>query len=95
VRTDDLFNTLDLDADGELWCDDLRRAAKLLGWHWQQAPLFGVLHALTLRQPLRRDDFAPCLREMADDEHVEEMLSAAVRVLPGAGDVGSNLGGAA
>jgi hypothetical protein len=71
VRTNDLFNALDLDADGQLSCDDLRRAAKLLGWqaHWPEAPLYAVLHALTLRRPLPRDAFLERLREMGEDEH--------------------------
>jgi hypothetical protein len=69
VRTNDLFNALDLDADGKLSGGDLRAATKLLGWHWPEAPLYAVLHALTLRQPLPRDAFLQRLREMVEDEH--------------------------
>lgn len=66
---DDLFFSLDLDGDGELSGDDLRAAAGRQGWHWREAPLYAVLHRLTLDNPLPRDAFGARLSQMAGDPY--------------------------
>lgn len=64
---DELFDLLDLDADDALSRTELHRAARLLGWHWREAPLYAVLDLLTLRPPLSRARFAACMDQMARD----------------------------
>ena len=69
VTADELFGMLDLDSDGALSRTELGRAARQLGWHWHQAPLFAVLDFLTIQAPLSRSAFVSCLERMVQDPH--------------------------
>lgn len=67
MGSDQLFDALDLDRDGELSRRDLRAAARQLGWHWPQAPLYAVLDFLTILEPLARSAFDSCMEEILGD----------------------------
>jgi hypothetical protein len=69
MNSDELFDALDLDRDGELSRRDLRTAARHLEWHWPQAPLYAVLDFLTIRAGLARIDFMSCMDEILRDPH--------------------------
>ena len=63
----DLFDILDLNRDGELSRSELHVAAKRLGWHWHEAPVFAVLDLLTLLQPIPRHTFYDYMNQMTED----------------------------
>lgn len=63
----ELFETLDLGKDDQLSRDELHRAAKRFGWHWQAAPLFAVLDLLTTTGPVSKDTFVDYMRQMDED----------------------------
>jgi len=90
IRVDigDLFNSLDRDGDGELSRDDLRAAARDQRWHWREAPLYAVLHRLTLYSPLPRDAFCARLSQMARDPYgpYGQVLQSAPPPSPASGD---------
>jgi hypothetical protein len=46
-----LFEIPDLDRDGELSRSELHKAAKGLGWHWQETPVFVLFDLLTILKP--------------------------------------------
>jgi len=58
---------LDLNKDGELSRSELHTAAKRLGWHWYESPLFAVFDLLTILKPVQRIEFAAFMREIAED----------------------------
>jgi len=62
-----LFEILDLNQDGELSRSELSQAARKLGWHWREAPLFALLDRLTVSRPLTRDRFMETLQQIAKD----------------------------
>ena len=64
---DELFDALDLGADGALSRDEITRAAPQLGWHWARAPLYAVLDRLTVQGPLSRVRFRQCIEQILDD----------------------------
>ncbi len=64
---DDLFDSLDVDSDGELSRADLRKAAARLGWQWHEARLYAVLDLLCIQSPLSRNEFREHLELMATD----------------------------
>jgi hypothetical protein len=84
---DELFDALDLDSDGELSRAELHTAARHLGWHWPQAPLYAVLDRMTVRGPLARNAFARYMAQIAEDPHgpFGEVLTSFSRV-PTSGD---------
>lgn len=67
MDVEELFENLDFDADGELSRADLRQAVRRLEWGWPQAPLYAVLDALTIAEPLSRRRFAACLSQIVRD----------------------------
>ena len=69
MNPEGLFELLDADADGSLSREDLAAAARKLGWHWPEAPLYAVLDFLALRGPLSRKEFLSSLDQMALDPH--------------------------
>ena len=64
---DDLFDSLDVDSDGELSRGNLRNAATRLGWQWHEARLYAVLDLLCIKDPLSRSEFREHLELMATD----------------------------
>ncbi len=62
-----LFDILDLNRDGQLSRSELHIAAKRLGWHWHEAPVFAVLDLLTLRKPISRHTFNDYMNQMTKD----------------------------
>jgi hypothetical protein len=69
MNSEELFDALDLDRDGELSRRDLHTAARRFGWHWPQAPLYAVLDFLTIRAGLARSSFLSCMDEILRDPH--------------------------
>ncbi len=67
VNTDALFKRLDLNQDGHVSRAELHTAAKRLGWHWQEAPLFALLDLLTIAEPITKKQFAGYLQQITDD----------------------------
>jgi hypothetical protein len=63
----ELFDKLDLDQDNKLSRQELYRAARKLGWHWYEAPLFAVLDLLTLFGPISRQSFIFYLNQILED----------------------------
>lgn len=63
----ELFDILDLNRDGELSRSELHVAAKRLGWHWHEAPVFAVLDLLTLLNPIPRSTFNDYMNQMTGD----------------------------
>ena len=63
----DLFTTLDLDSDGLLTRAELQRAARDLGWHWHEAPVYAVLDLLTVPGPLSRSTLLRVMDQMLED----------------------------
>ncbi len=66
---DQLFDLLDLDADGRLRRTELHEAARRLGWHWLEAPLYAVLDHLTILAPLPRRAFVSHLEQIQRDPY--------------------------
>ena len=64
---DAFFDLLDLDHDGALSNSELHTAARLLNWHWYEAPVFALLDLLTTPGPLGQKEFNECVRQVADD----------------------------
>jgi len=62
-----LFDILDFNRDGQLSRSELHIAAKRLGWHWHEAPVFAVLDLLTLRKPISRHTFNDYMNQMTED----------------------------
>ena len=63
MDVEELFENLDFDADGELSRADLHQSARRLAWGWPQAPLYAVLDALTIAEPLSGTGFAAVLSQ--------------------------------
>ena len=52
---DSLFEILDVNNDGAISRSDLHVAAKRMGWHWDEAPIFALLDLLTIPEPIRKN----------------------------------------
>jgi nicotinamidase-related amidase len=65
----ELFYMLDQDGDGRLSRSDLKGAARKLGWHWREAPLFAVLDNLAIVEPLTLETFAARMNAILTDPH--------------------------
>ena len=64
---DSLFERLDVTNDGAISRSDLHRAARRMGWHWAEAPIFALLDLLTLKDPIRKNQFTACMQQVLDD----------------------------
>lgn len=64
---DSLFEILDVTNDGAISRSDLHLAAKRMGWHWIEAPIFALLDLLTIREPIRKNQFTACMQQVAED----------------------------
>ena len=53
--------------DGAISRSDLHRAAKRMGWHWAEAPIFALLDLLTVEEPIRKNHFIACMQQVFDD----------------------------
>lgn len=69
MTIEDLFRALDLDGDGALSRTDLRAAAIRMGWHWPEAPVYAVLDALAIHEPLPRARFIEAMTQILSDPH--------------------------
>ncbi len=67
MTLNELFDMLDLNKDGELSRSELHIAAKRLGWHWYEAPIFAVFDLLTILKPVQRIEFTSFMREITED----------------------------
>jgi nicotinamidase-related amidase len=64
---DSLFEILDVTHDGAISRSDLHLAAKRMGWHWDEAPIFALLDLLTIPGPMRKHQFAATMQQVRDD----------------------------
>lgn len=64
---DSLFEILDVNNDGAISRSDLHLAAKRLGWHWDEAPIFALLDLLTIPGPIRKHQFVVTMQQVRDD----------------------------
>jgi hypothetical protein len=64
---DSLFEILDVNNDGAISRSDLHIAAKRLGWHWDEAPIFALLDLLTITEPIRKHQFTAYMQQVTDD----------------------------
>jgi len=64
---DTLFKILDVTHDGAISRSDLHIAAKRMGWHWDEAPMFALLDLLTIPGPIRKHQFAATMHQVRDD----------------------------
>jgi nicotinamidase-related amidase len=64
---DTLFDQLDLNRDGAISRSELRIAAKQLGWHWNEAPLFAFLDLFSILQPIPKRQFTAYMQEIMED----------------------------
>ncbi|MDO9529164.1 MAG: hypothetical protein Q7J27_08390 [Syntrophales bacterium] len=67
MTLNELFDILDLNKDGELSRSELHIAAKRLGWHWYEAPIFAVFDLLTILKPVQKIEFVVFMREITED----------------------------
>jgi len=65
--TASLFEILDLDSDGQVSRTELHTAARQLGWHWREAPLFALLDLLTISEPISENKFTAYMQQIAED----------------------------
>ena len=64
---DSLFEILDVNKDGAISRSDLHLAAKRMGWHWDEAPIFALLDLLTIPEPIRKNQFTAYMQQVTDD----------------------------
>jgi hypothetical protein len=69
VTLNELFNTLDLDQDGELSRSELQESAQRMGWHWQEAPVLAVLDLFSVLKPISRNNFIAYVTQISEDPH--------------------------
>jgi len=69
VTLSKLFNTLDIDNNGELSRLELHESAKRLGWHWREAPVLAVLDLLSILKPISKNDFIAYMHQIVEDPH--------------------------
>jgi hypothetical protein len=46
MTSDSLFERLDLDQGGKVSRSELHTAAKRMGWHWHDTPIFALLESI-------------------------------------------------
>lgn len=64
---DPLFELLDLNKDGKLTRSELHTAAKRMGWHWYEAPIFALLDLLTIQESIPQSRFNAYMQQIAAD----------------------------
>jgi nicotinamidase-related amidase len=62
-----LFEILDLNKDGEITRSELHTAAKRMGWHWYEAPIFALLDLLTIQESIPQSRFNAYMQQIAAD----------------------------
>ncbi len=67
MTPNELFDTLDLNKNGVLSRLELHEAARRMGWHWREAPVFAVLDLFTIAKPMARDNFIAYMNQMIED----------------------------
>ncbi len=65
----ELFDILDLNKNGVLSRLELHKAARQLGWHWREAPIFAVLDLFTVKKPMSRDRFIAYVNQIIEDPY--------------------------
>lgn len=65
----ELFNSLDLNQDGELSRSELHESARRMGWHWKEAPVLAVLDLFSVLKPISRNNFIACMTQISEDPH--------------------------
>ena len=63
----ELFDILDLNNNGVLSRLELHEAARRMGWHWREAPVFAVLDLFTVAKPMSRDNFIAYMNQITED----------------------------
>jgi len=69
VILSELFNSLDLDKDGELSRSELHESARRMGWHWKEAPVLAVLDLFAVLKPISRNNFIAYMTQISEDPH--------------------------
>jgi hypothetical protein len=69
VTPSELFDILDLNKNGLLSRSELHEAARRMGWHWREAPVFAVLDLFTAAKPMSRDNFIAYMNQIIEDPH--------------------------
>jgi hypothetical protein len=67
MTPNELFDTLDLNKNGVLSRLELHEAARRMGWHWGEAPVFAVLDLFTIAKPMARDNFIAYMNQIIED----------------------------
>jgi hypothetical protein len=67
VTPSELFDILDLNKNGVLSRSELHEAARRMGWHWREAPVFAVLDLFTVAKPVSRDNFIAYMNQIIED----------------------------
>ncbi len=65
----ELFNSLDLNQDGELSRSKLHESARRIGWHWQEAPILAVLDLFSVLKPISRNNFIAYMTQIVEDPY--------------------------
>ena len=65
----ELFNSLDLNQDGELSRSELHESAQRMGWHWKEAPVLAVLDLFSVLKPISRNNFIAYMTQISEDPH--------------------------
>lgn len=69
VTLNELFNSLDLDKDGELSRLELHESARRMGWHWKEAPVLAVLDLFSVLKPISKNNFIAYMTQISKDPH--------------------------
>lgn len=69
MTPNELFDILDLDRNGVLSRSELHEAARLMGWHWRETPVFAVLDLFTTTKSISRDNFIAFMNQIVEDPY--------------------------
>lgn len=64
-----LFNSLNLNKDGELSRSELHESARRMGWHWKEAPILAVFDLFSVLNPISRNNFIAYMTQINEDPH--------------------------
>ena len=67
VTPSELFDILDPNNNGVISRAGLHEAARHMGWHWREAPVFAVLDLFTVTAPISRDHFIAYMNQIIED----------------------------